>query len=269
MTEQASARFDLGRSNYDRRAGIPSAQCEAIAQAVVRLAGAGPDDLLLELGAGTGLIGAWFPATGVRYIGLDASEPMLEVFRERLDASHGPASELHRCDVNQRWPVADRSVACIFSSRAVHHFDLGHLADESARVAAPSGASFVLGRVHRDPGSPRERLRHEKRTRLADRGYSTTDGRGRHRRALEALAGGGEPLDRVVAATWSVRYSSAEVLRDWTELAGLAGSELTPSVKAEIIAELEGWAESEFGPLEGLHESEERYVLEGMRLPGA
>jgi ubiquinone/menaquinone biosynthesis C-methylase UbiE len=271
VIEKASARFDLGSESYDsRKTGIPPEQGRTIAEAIVAFAGTGPDDLLLELGAGTGLVGAWFPRVGVRYLGLDASEPMLDRFRARIAEPPGTEFDVRRCDVNQPWPVADGSVACIFSSRAVHHFDRRHLADEVARVESPSGAVFVLGRVQRDPSSIRERLREEKRARVAAKGYSLGDGRQRHRKALDVFVeAGARPLDRAVAATWTMRYSAPEVLRDWTDVAGLAGAELPSSVKEEIIAELEGWARSEFGPLDDVHQSEERYVLDGVRLTGA
>ena len=74
-------RFDRGAATYDARSGIPVEQRSAIVRAVAQLSGIVAGDVLLELGAGTGQLGAEFPALGVRYVGLDRSAPMLEQTR--------------------------------------------------------------------------------------------------------------------------------------------------------------------------------------------
>ena len=54
-----------------------------MARAIVEQANAGADDLVLELGAGTGEIGVHLARLPVRYVGLDSSQAMLDVFRAR------------------------------------------------------------------------------------------------------------------------------------------------------------------------------------------
>ena len=50
--------FDEQPHLYDARAGLPAAAAAAAARAVVEVAGVGGDDLVVEVGAGTGEIGA-------------------------------------------------------------------------------------------------------------------------------------------------------------------------------------------------------------------
>ena len=49
-----------------------------VARSILQLASAGPGDLVVELGAGTGEIGLHLSRSPIRYVGLDASAPMLE-----------------------------------------------------------------------------------------------------------------------------------------------------------------------------------------------
>jgi ubiquinone/menaquinone biosynthesis C-methylase UbiE len=257
IVEHGFRRFDLAASSYDRRTRIPPAKCEEIARAVVSLSRAERGEALLELGAGTGQIGIFFPETGVRYTGLDVS-------KERC-GNHADRYELVHSDVNQSWPVSDASVRCIFSSRAVHLFDKENVLREARRVALETGAALVVGRVERDPNSVRQQLKLEKRAQLAERGFLAVDGEGRQRNLLaQARAQGAEPFAAKVAATWQVRHRAGDVLSDWSETPGLGGSSLPAGVKQELLADLRRFAQLRFGSLDTFHESEDRYVLEGV-----
>ena len=67
-------------SRYDARVGLPESVSAAVARAIVEQANAGADDLVLELGAGTGEIGVHLARLPVRYVGLDSSPAMLDLF---------------------------------------------------------------------------------------------------------------------------------------------------------------------------------------------
>jgi ubiquinone/menaquinone biosynthesis C-methylase UbiE len=260
-------RFDHEAASYDTRSGIPLEKRSEIVRALAALAEIAPGDVLLELGAGTGQLGACFPALGVQYVGLDASAPMLDVFEQRRPPA-GPPIRLIQADVDAEWPVPSASVRAVFSSRAVHLFHFEHVVSETLRVAHAAGATFTLGRVQRDEHSIPSLLRREMRSLLVARGFTPRDGERRGRRILEAFrAHGAMPLGPIVAASWPVRSSPVNVLDGWRGKPGLGGCEPPGETKAVILTELADWAAARFGSLDAPHEAEERYVLEGVALP--
>ena len=101
----------------------------------------------LDVGCGTGNYLAELAARGYAMIGLDLSEGMLCIAREKSTTSdfiHSPAEKI---------PLADASIAGAFSCLAVHHFvDLDAMAREVHRVLKP-GARFVIFTT--EPGQTR------------------------------------------------------------------------------------------------------------------
>jgi hypothetical protein len=156
----------------------------------------------------------------------------------------------------------------VFSSRAVHLFDLDHLVSETLRVARAPGATFTIGRVQRDPQSIRSVLRREMRAALAARGLVPRDGERRRNRVLEAFrARGATPLGPLAAATWAAPRSARNVLDAWQRKPGLGGCEPPEAAKSAILADLQDWAAAHFGSLDAPNDAQEWYVLEGVRLP--
>ena len=261
-------RFDHEAAAYDARSGIPPEQRSEIVRSLAALSGIAAGDVVLELGAGTGQLGACFPALGVHYVGLDASAPMLEVFERRRPAAEAPSIRLIHANVDADWPVQSATVRAVFSSRAVHLFDLGHVVTETLRVALGPAATFTLGRVQRDRNGVRSILRREMRTMLAARGFAPRDGDREQRRVLEAFrARGATPLGPVAVATWPDRRSAMNVLDAWRQKPGLGGCEPPVAVKAAVLADLRDWAAARFGSLEAPDAAEESYILEGVTLP--
>src|SRR5215510_12093179 len=171
MTNSPAA-FDAQAGAFERRAGISEQHCQTIAQAVLRLAEAIPGDLIFEVGAGTGMIGTWLAGPPLRYIGVDLSRGMLAAFHRRLAfPSHMPV--LLQADGNHPWPLADGAVRVIFGSRALHLLDLAHVVDESFRVAQPDGASLIIGRIQRSPGSLPTLLQQAMQRLLRQQGFSS------------------------------------------------------------------------------------------------
>ena len=250
--------FDGQAAEFDRRAGFPEEECGAIAGAVLRLAGAGPGDRVVEIGAGTGMIGRWFPGAA-RYAGLDLSLGMLAVFRRR-----SPGAPLVQADGARPWPLPDGCARAIFSSRAIHLLPLELVASEVTRVAAP-GAACVLGWVERRPESIKARMSREMQRRMRERGFPARSAGSR--RVLQALRDrGGRDLDKVVVASWPVRHTPRQSLDDWRSKEGLGGLVLPPGVQDEVLRELEAWAEETFGGVDAGLDTEDAYVLEGVSL---
>lgn len=250
--------FDAQAAEFDRRAGFPEGECRAIAAAVLRLAGAGRGDRVVEIGAGTGMIGRWFP-DDVGYAGLDVSLGMLAAFRRR-----SPGAPLVQADGARPWPLPDGCARVVFSSRAIHLLPLELVTREVLRVGAP-GAACVLGRVERRPESIKARMSHEMQRRLRESGFPARSAGSR--RVLQALRErGAQDLEKIVVASWPVRHTPRQSLDDWRSKEGLGGIVLPPGVQVEVLRGLEAWAEETFGGLDAGPETEDAYVLESVSL---
>lgn len=258
--------FDGQAGSFDQRTGLPDDCCRAVARKVIELGKAGTDDLIVEVGCGTGQIGQWFEAPA-RYVGFDLSLGMLKEFRRRLGARQLP---LIRADANATWPFADGAARVIFSSRAMHLLGHERVASEIFRLASPAGATLILGRVERTPGSVRERMAQEMNERLRRRGFVGRRGERRHRKLFEACERlGAEILEPVPVATWSVSASPRQSLDSWSRLTGLSGLPVPTAIRTEVLQELEVWAAEAFGGLDRVFEFEETYVLSSLRVSPA
>jgi SAM-dependent methyltransferase len=258
--------FDGQAGFFDRRTGLPEDCCRAVAKQLVELCEVRAGNLLIEVGCGTGQIGQWVEAPA-RYVGFDLSLNMLREFQRRLGAKESRHALL-QADANATWPFADGTASVIFSSRAMHLLEPEHVASEVLRLAAPDGATLILGRVERTQGSVKERMAREMNERLRLRGLKGRRGERRNRKLFELCAGlGAELLEPSPVATWKVAASPRQSLDSWRSLTGLGGLQVSAETRAEILEELEVWASETFGGLDGMFEFEETYVLSPLRVP--
>lgn len=261
--------FDVQADRFDARTGLSEESCRQIADAIVATARLREGDWLLEIGAGTGQIGLELLHRGFRYVGLDLSSRMLEVFRRKL-RPEGLAARLVWADAADTWPLAAGTVRMVFGSRSLHRLEPAHVAREALRVADPKEAFLLVGRVRREPTSVRSRLREEMRRRVVAAGIPARSGERETRLLLEAShARGAGLLSPRSVARWTVRESPLSSLESWRVAAGLAGRDVAEERRLEILEGLRSWARETFGRLDGESDSEETYVLEGACLTAA
>lgn len=259
--------FDGQAGLFEQRAGLPESCCHEIAASVLAIGKAGNSDLIIEVGAGTGQLGHWF-RTPVRYAGFDLSAEMLKEFSRRLKADRR-GRLLIRADANTTWPFANGVARVIFSSRAMHLLDQEHAASEILRVASDAG-TLILGRVERDPKSVKARMAGEMNECLRRHGFVGRRGERQNRKLFELCSrAGAVELEPLHAAKWRTVASPRQSIDSWRGLKGLGGIQVPDETRADILRELEGWAEQVFGGLDEEFESDETYVLRSLRLPPA
>lgn len=253
--------YDDQADTFDERAGIPADAVERIADAAAELAGAGPGQRWLEVGAGTGLLSLPLLRRGIDYAAFDRSAPMLEAFRRRLADAEARA-RLVVADGDDRWPAEDGSVDVVFSARAIHHLRPAHAAAEARRVLGAAGGWVMVGRVHRPAGSPRAEMRRMMRDVLAEHG---TPGRSHSRGARDLFALlEGERERTVEAARWTRAHRPADSIEQWASKEGLAGVAVDAGIKARVLDELRARARRRFGDLHRPLPQEESFQLRAL-----
>jgi ubiquinone/menaquinone biosynthesis C-methylase UbiE len=244
-------RFDRQAERFDRRAGLAPGVAREVAMALVRTVSLRPDDVVLEIGAGTGAIGCELLELGPRYVGLDLSRGMLDVFRRKLNSRDGGLLVL--ADANRHWPVRDGTVSIVFASRVAHLLNGPHLIDEVRRVCRPCGYVLV-GRTEREPNSLRSRLRQE-RLRLMSSMDSTRQQHGQHL-LKHAMDRGSARVAKRRVATWSGVTTAEQIISEWEHM----------QADARELAALREWALREIGDLQRAEPYTEHYTVEGVQM---
>jgi ubiquinone/menaquinone biosynthesis C-methylase UbiE len=256
--------FDEQATRYDARVGLPESVGTGVASEIMACAGLQTEDLVLELGVGTGEIGMHLARLSVRYLGIDNSAEMLQLFRDRLGQD---AASLLLADASQAWPLDDHAASVVFASRVIHLLDAEHVARETLRVCR-TGGWLMLGRVLREGDGVKERLRRRRLELLQQAGVGPLRGREGARRIVERLqVAGAESMGRRVVAEWSGAISPAEIIAEWTSLSRMGSVAVDPALRQEIIAELQTWARAELGDLDQPETYRERYAIDCVRLP--
>lgn len=254
---------------FDDRAGLSEPTVKDIVRGIVDIVQPTPSMTLLEVGAGTGLIGSHLIGLPCKYIGFDYSDPMLEIFRSRIPSD---ASEytLTQGDGEKTWPVEDASVHAIFGSRVLHLLDVEHVASELFRVSANTGATLMVGLVHRDNESPKNKMREKMRSLLADRQKTSRDWKRLNAELFDVCRRrGAEILKTRLAAEWKSSYNPNQSIESWQNKEGLAGASVSEETKSKVLEELREWANGYFDDMYRTVEFSETYHLHVLELPGS
>jgi ubiquinone/menaquinone biosynthesis C-methylase UbiE len=132
-------------------ATAPGIQDEAALRLVVEFSGAGPDDTLLDVACGPGLVVCAFAAVVRHATGLDVTPAMLDRARV-LQREKGLANVTWQLGDALPLPFPDASFTIVTSRFAFHHFlDPAAALKEMARVCAPRGKVVVIDAAP-DPG---------------------------------------------------------------------------------------------------------------------
>jgi SAM-dependent methyltransferase len=146
MTDAAHS--SLIRDQFTRQAtpfstAAPIAS-EAALKLIVEAAGAGPQDEVLDVACGGGIVVCAFAAVVKHATGIDMTEAMLDR-AQALAAEKGIANVSWREGEVERLPFPDGSFTIVVTRFAMHHFlDPAAVFREMLRVCAPGGRIVVV-----------------------------------------------------------------------------------------------------------------------------
>ena len=147
-TTAARTHFDRWSEKYERGRG--ARRLQGIQTAALASLALNPDDVLLDLGCGTGAAVREAAPTIRRAVGFDVSPGMIE--RARSLAAGFDNVEFRVGDVSEPLPFDDREFTAILCSSAFHHFPrpVDTIA-EMYRVLAPGGRVVIADANRRFP----------------------------------------------------------------------------------------------------------------------
>jgi SAM-dependent methyltransferase len=140
--EEHAARFDEKAADYDEDT---SEEYRASVSLVVDYADPGPEDVVVDIGYGTGAIGLRLAAEGARVLGRDISEGMMAEARRKADERGLEAVSIKSGTFRE--PNVDRAVDVVVSNFAMHHLSDAEKRDAVDVIAGLKPRRFVLGDV--------------------------------------------------------------------------------------------------------------------------
>ncbi|HEY6490112.1 MAG TPA: metalloregulator ArsR/SmtB family transcription factor [Terracidiphilus sp.] len=147
MRRVVKKRQDKMRAFFDNMAGrlgkdyVPGKSWKSMADAFLRLL---PPMVIADLGSGDGGSAVLLSQNAVRVLGVDSSEKMLAVARDRVERTAIPNIEF-RLGEMEEIPIDDASVDLAFFSQSLHHAAHPERAlREAFRILRPAGRVLVL-----------------------------------------------------------------------------------------------------------------------------
>ncbi len=157
----AQAYFQSNAGDWDSIRALHVAEAEVEA-AVAEALGAGPFDLFVDLGTGTGRMLELFADRFRRGLGLDLSPAMLAYARAKLERAGMQHAQVRQGDIFDL-PLADQSADAVIMHQVLHFLaDPQPVLREAARVLAPGGRLLIVDFAPHELEFLREQFAHER-----------------------------------------------------------------------------------------------------------
>jgi ubiquinone/menaquinone biosynthesis C-methylase UbiE len=149
-TTAARTHFDRWSETYERDSAarwLREVQTAALAALALKA-----DDVLLDLGCGTGAAVRDAAPNIRRAVGFDVSPGMIEQARDRAGTEHLDNVEFVLGDVSGPLPFADGAFTAVVCTTAFHHFPRQRdTITEISRILAPNGRAVLADANRRHP----------------------------------------------------------------------------------------------------------------------
>ena len=157
----AQAYFAAHAADWDSIRALYVAEAEVEA-ALTKVLGAGPFDLLLDLGTGTGRMLQLFCGRYRRGLGIDLSPAMLAYARSKLERAGMANAQVRQGDIYDL-ALPDQAANAIIMHQVLHFLsDPPRAVREAARVLAPAGRLLIVDFAPHDLEFLREQFAHER-----------------------------------------------------------------------------------------------------------
>ncbi len=159
--EAAQAYFQAHAGEWDKIRALYVAEAEVEA-AVAAALGAGPFDLLVDLGTGTGRMLELLAPRFRRGIGLDLNPAMLGYARAKLERAGLTHAQVRHGDIYDL-PLADQSADAVVMHQVLHFLsDPQRAIRDAGRVLAPGGRLLVVDFAPHELEFLRDEFAHER-----------------------------------------------------------------------------------------------------------
>ncbi|MDP9380845.1 MAG: class I SAM-dependent methyltransferase [Chloroflexota bacterium] len=245
--------FDRVAEEYDATRPIPRGASEEITDTILRVTGATQATEFLEVGVGTGRIGAPIVERGHRFTGVDISRKMMNEMLRKLPGER-PNLTLVEADATAL-PFADASFDVALTVHLLHLVARWHDALAEIRRVLREGGVFLYGYEEHSADEALREVYTQWDTILAGRGVQTGPSGGNLQDVLAELKHQGARLETVIAAKWRAEITVGELMDLYERRVYSRFWRLPDDVFSDAVADLKEW-------------SARRYPSEGFALSG-